>query len=125
MYCESCCGPAYAIKCRWCGDWFIVCVKHYRGHRYCGDDCRRLARRVQARKAQQTYLDKLKGKRSRAKASSEYRARKAKGLPPRGRVKTVIDQALCTRPPKAQYPAPQLGKCVVCGSLCRVIALRQ
>lgn len=126
MCAESCGEAGYAIACRWCGEWFVVCVRHYRRQGYCGDECRKLARRVQANKAQATYLKKLKGKQCRAKASAGYRERRAKGLPSRGPpAQIVIDQALPRRPSGKQHAPPRRGTCAVCGCRCRVIAIRK
>jgi hypothetical protein len=105
----------------------VVCVRHFHGQRYCSEVCREQARREQKRKAQEKYLKKLKGKKSRANASASYRLRKAKGLPSRARrfTQKVIDQGVPLRSAMEQHPYLRRGGCVVCGSLCRVIALRR
>jgi len=124
---EGCGEPGYEITCRECHEPFVVCVRHYHGQRYCSEGCRRKARREQKRKAQESYLKKLKGKRCRAKASAAYRERKAKGLPPRRSKprQIVIDQGVGGRAARAQHPGLRRGRCVVCGRLCRIIGQRK
>jgi hypothetical protein len=123
---EHCGRPGYAIACRWCTRQFVVCVRDYRGQAYCCEKCRREARRLQRQQAQATYLGKLLGKRRRAKAAKDYRARKAKGLVSAGgAAKIVIDQALRRLGFGRQDAVLREGRCVICECRCRVIALRR
>ena len=48
-----------AIECRRCADWFELCLSCYRGHAYCGDECRNQARQEQKRRARAEYLRSL------------------------------------------------------------------
>jgi hypothetical protein len=49
---------------------------------HCKEGCRLAARSNQLKKAQKTYLGRLKGKLSRANAANKYRKKKAKGFAP-------------------------------------------
>ncbi len=48
-----------AIECRRCHEWFELCLSCYRGHAYCGDECRDQARQEQKRRARAEYLRSL------------------------------------------------------------------
>jgi hypothetical protein len=107
-------APAYRIVCRWCGNWFFVCVKDFRGQVYCPDKCREPARKLQKQTAQARYLEKLKGKKQRALAAKAYRRRLAEGQELGiGLRKIVIDQGVGIRMKKHQAP-PRFGVCAVC-----------
>lgn len=44
-----------AINCKRCSTRFYICQSCYRGHRYCGDECRGQARAQQMREANRRY----------------------------------------------------------------------
>jgi len=44
-----------AISCKRCSTRFYICQSCYRGHRYCGDECRGQGRAQQVREANQRY----------------------------------------------------------------------
>lgn len=111
--------PGLWVTCRWCGGWFCVCLKHYRGQAYCRDECRKRARLLQKRAAQRTYLEKLKGKKRRARVARAYRKRQLRGHPPRMvPQKIVIDQGLPILP-LSQEAHPRIGVCIVCSCAVR------
>lgn len=53
------CGHAVqlvAIACWRCERWFCLCRRCYRGHRYCGKRCRKVARKAQQDEARSRHL---------------------------------------------------------------------
>ena len=108
--------------CKWCGTGFGVCRSCYRGHVYCKDECRILARRQQCVEANRAYLDRLREKDRRRDAAAralEYRKRRREGVAPRPRRRFVIDQ----RSALARQMMDQLyepTRCLVCGRRGRV-----
>ena len=87
--CTGGCGcldaaEGYAIQCP-CGRWLVVCVRHYRGHKYCGKACAQKYGRCRADRAQARFLSTLKGRQCRARAAAAYRDRKARGKAARPR----------------------------------------
>ena len=65
------------LTCRWpdCGLVFYICNSCYRGHRYCGDICRKKARREQRRRANQRYQLDPEVRGDHCQRQREYRER--------------------------------------------------
>ena len=65
------------LSCRWpgCGLVFYICSSCYRGHRYCGDRCRKKARREQRRRANQRYRQSKEARLDQRDRQREYRER--------------------------------------------------
>lgn len=101
------------IECVQCGGLQVFCRRCYRGQKYCGDDCRKKARREQCRRAQAQYLKKLAGRKCRAAAAKAYRRRQSSGTRVRGRTTKVIDQTLPRRGADA-YSWPLKTTCSRC-----------
>ena len=97
-----------------CGRVAVYCRRCYRGQRYCGDECRRLARIEQCRRAQATYLSKVAGRRSRAEATAACRMRKAAREARSSADQKVIDQTLLPSD-QAAYSWPCEARCSRCG----------
>lgn len=102
------------IECVKCGGLQVFCRRCYRGQKYCGDECRKKARREQCQRAQGKYLKKLAGRKCRAAAAKAYRSRQRSGEASRGRVKNVIDQTLPLLGADA-YSWPLKTTCSRCG----------
>ena len=58
-----------------CGLVFYICSSCYRGHRYCGDRCRKKARREQRRRANQRYRQSKEARLDQRDRQREYRER--------------------------------------------------
>ena len=65
------------LSCRWpgCGLVFYICSSCYRGHRYCGDRCRKKARREQRRRANQRHQQSREGRLDHRDRQRAYRER--------------------------------------------------
>ena len=65
------------LTCRWpdCGLVFYICNSCYRGHRYCGDSCRKKARREQRRRANRRYRQSLEARLDHRDCQRAYRER--------------------------------------------------
>ena len=65
------------LSCRWpgCGLVFYICSSCYRGHRYCGDRCRKKARREQRRRANQRHQQSREGRLDHRDRQLAYRER--------------------------------------------------
>ena len=65
------------LSCRWpgCGLVFYICNSCYRGHRYCGDRCRKKARREQRRRANQRHQQSREGRLDHRDRQRAYRER--------------------------------------------------
>ena len=107
------------LHCKQCGQGFGVCRSCYHGQKYCGDGCRKAARREQCREAQQRYMAKRKRPLSAAKAAAAYRGRVKKGQKV-VRAKIVIDQGLLIGVQKRDKEAAPTH-CVRCGLRGRVL----
>ncbi len=64
------------IFCSCCGSVFYICKACYRGHKYCGNDCRKAGYLHAHRKAQETYRSTDKGRRKHRDAETRRRWRK-------------------------------------------------
>ena len=65
------------LFCRWpgCGLVFYICNSCYRGHRYCGDRCRKKAKREQRRRANQRHQQSREGRLDHRDRQRAYRER--------------------------------------------------
>ena len=65
------------LTCRWpdCGLVFYICNSCYRGQVYCGDQCRKKARRQQRRRADQRYRRSKEAQLDHRDRQREYRER--------------------------------------------------
>ena len=80
------CGHAVhlvAIACWWCGRWFCLCRRCYRGHRYCGKRCRKAARKAQQDAARRRHIasDPEAAREDNAQRQRDHRDRQ-RGPPP-------------------------------------------
>jgi hypothetical protein len=94
--------------CDRCGEPRTICSVCDRGHRYCGEDCRRQARKRSTREAGRRYQRTRRGRRNHARRQAEYMHRREKmthqGCPPREEPAKVI--ACSTKPPPPPLSCP-------------------
>lgn len=77
-----------------CRRWFIVCMKHFHGRRYCSDECREAARRASCKAARLKYEESIQRVPELLAADRKKRALRAKAR--RARVKEAkTDGARC------------------------------
>ena len=65
----------FELTCQVCINIFYICKRHYRGHRYCSELCRKKGYKTNRQKAGRKYEQTQKGKRSNAKRQATYRDR--------------------------------------------------
>jgi hypothetical protein len=65
----------FELKCQCCYQIFFICKRHYRGHRYCSDLCRKDGYQRHRQQAKHRYNQKQKARRSNAKRQAAYRER--------------------------------------------------
>lgn len=92
--------PTFArIICRGheCGAVFYICLRCYRGQRYCSERCRTKARRAQRREANRRYQKSEQGQARHRECQRAYRRRR------------VTDQGSSPTPPAMRMgePAPE------------------
>lgn len=80
------------VRCGWCRVYFFICRRCWRGQAYCGNECRRAAKRHAHRKAERKYRRTAKGRRAHREA--ERRRRMGIGK------KTVADRGSTLEPAK-------------------------
>lgn len=64
------------VACRWCGQIFFVCQRCDFGRRYCGEPCRRKARKRDVRRAQRKYAGRPKGRLNNRDRQRRFRMRR-------------------------------------------------
>jgi hypothetical protein len=118
-----------SIICNFCNKNFNICRSCFRGHAYCGDQCRTCARRKSHRESQKIYRSTEKGKKNHRESERERRKKqKIK------KIQKTVDDATSTVSPAIVYyqsikqttppefvnipfsPSPAtMGKCDFCG----------
>ncbi len=63
----------FRLKCSTCKDFFIICHKCYRGHRYCSKGCAQDARKKSQAFADKRYRRSPGGRRKRQLSQNRYR----------------------------------------------------
>ncbi len=105
------------IECNFCHSPFYLCRKHYRGHRYCSDECRKAFRGESHRESQTKY-----------RTSGDGRKKNSEGAKRRRKIgwgkKNVADQP--STPPTPciiLYPTRpgETPRCLVCGVYGKVV----
>ncbi len=102
------------IECNYCHSPFYLCRKHYHGHRYCSDECRKAFRGESHRESQSKYRTSGNG---RKKNSEGAKRRRKKGGDKKNK-KNVADQG--STPPTPciiLYPTRpgDRPRCLICG----------
>ena len=101
-----------------CGARFWICDRCDRCHRYCGEACRRRARRLSHREANHRYQDAPRGRRTHSLRQRRYRHRR------RLAANKVTDHSSPTAsacgnvelwPGHAVEQIPQTRRCLLCG----------
>jgi hypothetical protein len=64
--------------CRFCGDFFVLCRRCWRGQRYCNKSCARAAYRSRRQQAARKYSATAKGREAHRKRQQRFRIRKAR-----------------------------------------------
>ncbi len=67
------------IECGWCELVFYMCRKCWRGHKYCCDECRLLAKRVRQCKTQRKYRQTENGKKKHCESEKKRRLKQNRG----------------------------------------------
>jgi len=67
----------FELVCGWCAECFEICRSCYRGHAYCGPDCRHASREVQERRARREYAATPQGREKNRLRQKEFRRRRA------------------------------------------------
>jgi hypothetical protein len=99
------------IECRHCFLIFYLCRRCYRGHAYCGDQCRAIARREAHRIDQSKYRTSDKGRKANRLAARKRRMKQTQ--------KSVADRGTISPPKDAMIPPfSSLGK-IACLFCCR------
>jgi hypothetical protein len=70
------CTVGIKLKCKGCANHFKICVKCYRGHTYCSDECRIKVQRIKQKEASKRYFQTKKGRQKHAKRQRRYRLKK-------------------------------------------------
>lgn len=103
-------------SCAGCGAPFVICASCDRGHRYCGNECRRAARALSLRRARQVYERTDQARLDRRDRQRQYRRRK-----------TVTDQSSQAGESTCTLPSPEVRhadrrvttpvplRCIICG----------
>ena len=108
----------WAIRCAWCADWFFMCPDCYRGHKYCGDDCRHDARLEQCERARPKHRQKktIAALELRAAATAAWRDRVRRGLPSlRSRFARCDGSRSRPGPGSMLGSPPRTARCQRCG----------
>jgi hypothetical protein len=66
-------NKGFRLKCPTCKDYFIICYRCYRGHRYCSKSCSQDARKKSQAFADKRYRRSSAGKRKRQLSQNRYR----------------------------------------------------
>ena len=136
--------PSRQLFCRGdsCGVMFFICRSCYRGHAYCSDECRREARRIQRRNANQRYEQDAGVREDRRNRQRELRERQRAGRVTdqssnsgydRSSMGAPLAEAADSTPPAERKPPQDLPRpawdrgvrrivCVICGRVGRFIA---
>lgn len=96
--------PVYELSCLWCVATFVVCRRDYRGHEYCGDECREHAAAASHRAASARYERSLgdDGKQDRRAQRLDRAAKRAEALVlPDAGSEEVAPRAECSPPDSA------------------------
>lgn len=108
-------AAGYRLKCPICMEYFSICDRCYRGHRYCSSVCSKAARRDSLRSANKRYRQTPSGRRKRRLSQDRYRKRQ----------KNVNDHTYKESPQNLRRSRQDLGKnqtqnqirhCVMCRS---------
>ncbi len=105
------------IECKYCRLIFFLCRSCFRGHRYCGEQCRRFAETEAHRKSQSRYRTSGKGRETNKIGAKRRRTGKNK--------KSVADEGSTSPPPNdTVHPvvSPEKPKCRFCGISGRAVA---
>lgn len=102
------------LKCPNCRNIFFICLRCYRGHKYCSITCSNNARRQSRKRSDQHYRVSPQGRRNHRLAQDRYRKKKI----------NVIEHTSTLRPSPVKKnsqtlglpPTPTFMKCVVCRS---------
>jgi hypothetical protein len=105
------------IKCRTCLLIFYLCRSCYRGHAYCGEPCRKIAKRNAHRIAQSKYRTSEKGRKANRNAERKRRIKKnEKSVADRGSISSSTCVII------APLTLPGEVRCRFCGISGRVVA---
>ncbi len=108
------------IECKYCHSPFYMCRKHYHGHRYCSDECRKAFEVESHRKSQSKYRTSDNG---REKNSDGAKRRRKMGEGEKNK-KNVADEG---SPPPTPciilYPTRpgERPRCLICGVYGKVV----
>ena len=81
------------VACRWCGQIFFVCQRCDFGRRYCGEPCRRKARKRDVRRARRKYAGSPKGRLNNRDRQRRFRRRRRRAWNDETKPHTVTDQS--------------------------------
>ena len=98
------------IECKCCLVQFFLCRSCYRGHCYCSELCRTLAKKKAHRKSQSRYRKSEKGRKANKNAEKRRRMKKNE--------ESVADEGTISPPPDdILHPIQLIGipKCIICG----------
>ncbi|QTA77847.1 Uncharacterized protein dnl_53440 [Desulfonema limicola] len=87
-------NPLLKIFCKCCGILFYICRCCYRGHVYCGPECRKAGYRETRKAAQEKYRKTEKGKKQHRNAENRrrYRVNKESRV-----VQAVVKTCICLK----------------------------
>jgi hypothetical protein len=129
----------HRIDCARCGTSIWICHRCYRGHKYCGHDCAREARRESWREASHCYRNTETGRANGVECSARYRKRQREAAyegeaacegeaayESEAADEGVTQQSLPKSPePSKISTSPPIGCCAACAAPGRRVDLRR
>lgn len=100
----------HCIFCSVCSSFFFICIKCFRGQKYCSLPCKRLGYRLTQQKSNRKYAASLDGKLDNRDRNRLYRKRKKPNK------NIVTENTSNQRPDHIDHDPDKAQLCVKCGT---------